>query len=269
MKKCILMLIVAVLLAPAIASAAEATLAADFLSAYVSKGRIGDDHPVFQPEFYVAGPYGFAADVWATMSLADSDNASWDPNTRGEWTEIDLDLSWTVPWSEDAWAFLTLGGTYFVYPQALDEYIEGEPRKPASDGDYCVYAKVTGNVLLSPSIKFAHNLNASDNWEVELGLGHDFPVPGIDPLSLSLGAVLGIAGEGYMDVNFGEDLGTSFNFVQVSAALNYAVNDSLTLSLKGFYSSLLDSDTRDIVKDTDLYKKNDYFYGGVAASYTF
>ena len=125
MKKIMALLILAAVAAmPLAASAADGFLYADVLSAYVSNGQVGNDEAVFQPGLDVSGPLGLTYSFWANMALTDADSA-WDPNTSGEWNELDLGLSWTVPY--EAPVSLSFGATYYVYPQATGS-ADGKPK---------------------------------------------------------------------------------------------------------------------------------------------
>ena len=267
MKKLIALLsLAAVAAGPVAASAAEGYVYADVLSAYVSNGQVGNDEAVFQPGLDVSGPLGLAFSLWANMALTDADSA-WDPDTKGEWNEIDLGLSWTVPY--EAPVSLTLGATYFVYPQAsssVDE--EGVVSKAPADGSYELYATLSaGDVLLSPTLKVCHDLDNTDDWIAKFSIGHGFELA--DSLSLDLGATVGFAGEYYVESNYGADVGSAFTHAEVSAGLNYAFTEKFSAGVKGAFSSIIDSDVRDSIEDSDYYPEVDIFYGGVTASYSF
>ena len=256
MKKIMALLILAAVAAmPLAASAADGFLYADVLSAYVSNGQVGNDEAVFQPGLDVSGPFGLTYSFWANLALTDSESA-WDPNTSGEWNELDLGLSWTVPY--EAPVSLSFGGTYYVYPQA-----EG-----SADGSYEVFAKLAADdLLLAPAVKFCHDLDNQDDWIAKLSIGHSFDL--IDALSLSLGATVGYAGEYYVESNYGSDAGAAFSHVQLDAGLNYAFNEQVSLGLKGSFSSIIDSEMRDDIEESDYYPEVDIFFGGVTASYAF
>ena len=266
MKKLIALLTLAVVAAsPLAASAADATIYADVLSAYVSNGQVGSDEPVFQPGLDVSGPLGLTYSFWANMALTDADSA-WDPNTKGEWNELDLGLSWTVPY--EAPVSLTFGGTYFVYPQASSSVEDGVASKAPADGSYEVYATLSaGDVLLSPTLKVCHDLDNTDDWIAKFSLSHSLELA--DSLSLNLGATVGYAGEYYVESNYGADAGGAFTHVQADAGLIYAFSEKFSAGLKGSFSSIIDSDVRDSIEDSDLYPDVDIFFGGVTASYSF
>ncbi len=271
MKKFGALLMVAAFVAmPMAASAAEGFVYADVLSAYVYNGQVGNDEAVFQPGLNVAGPLGLGYSLWANMDLTDSAR-SWYPDTAGEWNEIDLGLDWTLPWEGPV--SLTLGGIYFIFPQASGEVIAAEDgttsASPApADGSYEVYAKVGAtDLLLSPSVKLCHDLDNTDDWIAFLSLTHSFGLT--DALSLDLTGTLSYAGEYYVETNYGSDTGAAFAHAQLDAVLAYALTEQATIGLKGSFSSIVDSGVRDDIEESDFYPDVDIFFGGVTASYSF
>ena len=266
MKKTMALLILAaVAIAPASTWAAEASVYADVLSAYVYNGLSYNDEAVFQPGLDVAGPLGLGYSLWANMDLTDNP-ASTAPNSAGEWSEVDLGLNWTAP-SVGPLTF-SAGGLYYVYPQSsstvvtnADGSVESVSAAPA-DGSYQVFAKVAADLPLAPAAKFCHELDNTDDWIVLFTVGHGFDL--MDKLALNLGAVLGFAGEYYVESNYGSDTGAAFTHAQFDAALSYALSDKASVALKGSYSSLVDGDVRDAVASD-----KDIFFGGVNASYSF
>ena len=269
-KRMTLLVLLAVAALPLAASAAEGSIYADILSAYVFNGQVGNDEAVFQPGLDVTGPFGFGFSLWANMDLTDSER-SWYPDTAGKWNEIDLGLSWTCPMEGPV--SLTLGGTYYVYPQstsALEENEDGSisAGKAPADGSYEVYVKAAAtDMILSPSVKFCHDMDNTDDWIALFSISHSIPL--MDAVSLDLGATLGYAGEYYVESNYGSTAGSALTHAQIDAALTYAVLDTLSVGLKGAFSTILDGDMRDEIKASDFFPEVDIFYGGVNVSYSF
>ncbi|HAL92245.1 MAG TPA: hypothetical protein DCM68_04385 [Verrucomicrobia bacterium] len=266
MKKRTLLILAAAVAMPLAALAADATLYADVLSAYVFRGLVGNDEAVFQPGLNVSGPLGLGYSLWTSMNLTDNE-AAWYPDTAGEWGELNLGLNWTLPWEGPV--SLTLGGTYFVYPQDASQVDEdGNASKAPADGSYEVYAKAAADgFLLSPSIQFCHDLDNTDDWIVLLGIAQSFDL--MDQLSLALGASLGVAGDYYVADNYGSDSGAALTHAQFDAGLNYALNEQASIGLKGSFSSILDGDVRDDIEAEGFYPEVDLFYGGITAGYSF
>ena len=270
MKKTLALLILAALAAPMSAWAAESSIYADVLSAYVYNGLQYNDEAVFQPGLDVAGPLGLGYSLWANMDLTDNP-ASTAPNSAGEWSEVDLGLNWTAP--SVGPLTLSVGGIYYVYPQSSstvatndDGTVAAVSTAPA-DGSYQVFAKAAADLPLAPAVKFCHELDNTDDWIVLFTVGHGFDL--MDKLALNLGAILGFAGEYYVESNYGSGTGAAFTHAQFDAALSYALTEKASVALKGSFSTLLDGDLRDDVEAAGVYADTDVFFGGVNASYSF
>ena len=280
MKKLIALALLAALAAPAAVLAADAEVYAEVLSAYVYRGAVGNDEAVFQPGLDVTGPFGLVFSLWSSMNLTDNESP-WYPDTAGKWGELNLGLNWTLPLEGPV--SVTVGGTYFVYPQDASEIVTDEETgemvldddglalvtdAPADDG-YEVYVELAAeDLLLSPTLTLCHDLANTDDWIVLLGIGHSLDLIE-DKLSLDLGATVGFAGEYYVADNYGGDAGSAWSHVQLDAGLNYAVTETLSVGLKASFSSILDSDVRDDIDAEGYYPEKDLFYGGLTASYSF
>ncbi len=246
------------------------TVSADVLSAYVSKGVTGNDEPVFQPDVYVEMPYGFSFDVWANMNITDA-NCNWDPKTGGKWSEFDLTLDWTVP--IEGPVSLTFGGTYFVYPQAkgdvvvaTEEEAENVKAGAPADGDYELFVKAGVDCILQPALEFYHDCQSGSDWYFLGKIGHDFELT--DLLGLHLGATVGFVGDDFAE-RYGSDDGAAFSHAQFDAKLGYAVTDAFEVHAQARFSTLIDGDIRDGVKDSYDDIDCEIFYGGVGCGYTF
>lgn len=243
---------------------ASVTVTLDFLSAFVSKGIVGNDEAVFQPNIFVAGPWGFAFNIWGNMNLTDTDSY-WYPDTQGKWSEFDLDLSWTTPW--DSPVLFSIGATYFTFPQEgsyADE--EGNMVEAPADGNYEIWMQILGNFIANPALKYCHDLRNSDDWYVLASVSHSFAIT--DPLSLNLGATVGFGGSYFTETNYGGD-GSGFTHAQFDAILNYAVTEALSVGVRGSYTTLIDEDVRDGCKANEGISDVDLFFGGVTVNFTF
>ena len=279
MKKLALSILAAIVAMPLAASAAEAEVYADVMSAYVYRGVVGNDEAVFQPGLDVAGPLGFGYSLWANMNLTDNESA-WYPDTLGKWGEIDLGLNWTCP--AEGPVSLTVGATYFLYPQDGSEVLAdeetGEPlvdadgnvqvsEAPADDG-YELYAEFAAeDAFLAPSLKLCHDLENSADWIIIFGIGYE--IEPLEKVTLALGANVGYAGKYYVASNYGSATGDALSHAQIDAILTYALSETLSVGLKGSVSTLLDADLRDDVDAEGYYPETDIFFGGVTASYAF
>lgn len=280
MKKLVLLFLAALAALPLAASAADANVYADVLSAYVYRGQVGNDEAVFQPGLDVTGPYGLGASFWGNMNLTDN-QSYWYPDSQGKWGEVDLGLNWSLP--VESPVSLTVGGTYFTYPQdasTVETDDAGAPvtdadgnvkvSKAPADGGYEAYVTVAAaDVLLTPTAKFCHDLDNTDDWLAIFSISHSLPL--MDVLSLDLGASLGYAGEYYVSDNYnGSDAGAAFTYYELDAALSYALTEKISVSLKGGFSSIIDSGIRDDIEAAaDGYSDVDIFFGGANVSCAF
>jgi len=267
MKKAFLLLLVAAMAAPMVASATDVEVSADVFSAYVSRGSVLNDEPVFQPNIYFAAPYGFDFNLWATMDLSDNDK-SCAPNTRGRWSEFDFTLGWNAILPESSPVNVWLGSTFYTYPQFAD------------DDDYDVAVKVSGNCILNPWIRFVHECDYSDDFRIDFGIGHEFAIA--DAVSLGLDAECTYGFDGWMekwnrvdeadaDGNPGRTIveggDAGLVDIMIGATLAWQVTDAWSVALKGGFSTLVDSDARDSADFDDI--DSDIFYAGINTVYTF
>ena len=270
MKKILVLAAAASMLAAFTAAAADASLTLDVLSAYVTHGQVVNDEAVFQPSIDIEGPFGFGFNVWASMNLTDNEDCDF-PDSAGKFGEYNFDLNWTLPWEGPV--SLTLGGIICVYPLEESEVEEDEDgeyaaSKAPADGEKIVYATLAAEDLpLSPSITVHHSTRHTDDWLVKLAIGHSFDIT--DALSLDLGAEVCYAGKYYVVADYGSNAGSTWGNAQFDAALNYAVSDDLSLGLTASFSTILDSDVRDDIKEIGYYPEVDIFFGGLTATYNF
>ena len=245
----------------------DVSVSADLLSAYVSRGSVLNDEPVFQPNLWVEMPFGFDFNLWATMDITDN-SKSCAPDTAGRWSEFDFTLGWSFPLPDESPVSLWVGSTFYTYPQAED------------DTDYDAAVKLSGNCILNPWIRFVHECNDSDDFRLDIGVSHSFDIT--DVLSLGLSAECTYGFDGWMSKwdriaeETGEEEIVKENVsagkaglvdIMAMASLGWQVTDTWSLALKGGWSSLINGDARDAA-DFDGIDK-DIFYGGVSTEYSF
>ena len=68
---------------------------------------------------------------------------------------------------------------------------------------------------------------------------------------------------------YGSEDGSALANAEVNATLNYAVTEQFTVSLLASFSSILDSDVRDSIEESEYFPEVDFFYGGISLGYTF
>jgi len=263
MKKIIAAALLAALVLPASALAADVTVAADVLSAYMSRGSTCNDEPVFQPDIAFDMPLGFDFELWATMDLTDNEE-SCAPKTQGRWSEFDFILGWSAPLPEDCPLGLRVFSTYYTYPQ------------DTADNDYDAGLELSADCILNPTLAFIHECDHGDDIRFDLSVSHEFDLSQVlEALTLELGGETTFGTKGWMsqyDVIDEETEVTTkkadagFNDIMVSASLGYALTDAWNVSLVGGYGWLL-GDAKDSAKDNG--EKENYGYAGLNTSYTF
>ena len=263
MKKIIALSLLAALIAPVAALAADVEVSADVLSAYMSRGATLNDEAVFQPDLYVAMPYGFDFELWATMDLTDNDK-SCAPDTKGRWSEFDFILGWNAILPEDSPIGLRIYSTYYTYPQ--DTY----------DNDYDAGLALSGNCILNPTVTLIHECEKGDNIRVDFAVSHTFDLSAIlEALTLKIKAETTFGTDKWMSYKYDivDEDGTSrndadagFNDIQAKATLGYSLTDAWSIALVGGYGTLL-GDARDAAKITG--DKKELAYGGINTAYSF
>ncbi|MBQ7252395.1 MAG: MipA/OmpV family protein [Kiritimatiellae bacterium] len=266
MKKIIAISLLAALIAPLAAfaddDALDVTVSADILSAYLSRGATLNDEAVFQPDLYVAMPYGFDFELWATMDLTDNDK-SCAPDTKGRWSEFDFILGWNALLPEDSPIGLRVFSTFYTYPQVED------------DDDYDAGLTVSGNCILNPTVTVIHECDKSGDIRFDASVSHEFDLSQVlDALTLGLKAETTFGTKKWMrqydivdeDGNVAEKADAGFNDVMLKATLGYQLTDAWSIALVGGYGTLL-GDARDAAKDSG--EKKDCGFGGFNTSYTF
>ena len=263
MKKIIVLSLLAALIAPVAALAADVEVSADVLSAYMSRGETLNDEPVFQPDLYVAMPYGFDFELWATMDLTDNDK-SCAPDTKGRWSEFDFILGWNAILPEDSPIGLRVFSTYYTYPQ------------DTCDNDYDAGVSVSGNCILEPTLTFLHECEKGDNIRFDFSVAHTFDLSAIlEALTLKLQAETTFGTDKWMSYKWdvADEDGTSlnkadagFNDIQAKATLGYSLTDNWSIALVGGYGTLL-GDARDGAEAQG--KKKECGFGGINTAYSF
>jgi hypothetical protein len=184
----------------------------DFYSAYVWRGQVLVDDPVFQPGAYV-GIEKFTVSVWGNYSF-DND----------EWTELDYTLDYTtgldVLSSNLEKADLSVGYIYYDFPNL-----------PAGDDSQELYAKVGVDTFLSPSAAVYWDFDQGDGEYFEVAVEQNIP---IRKASLNL-----CASVGYNDGQW--DYASSWSAALFGASLSVPIGDRIVVEPGVFYSLALDN----------------------------
>ena len=188
---------------------------------------------------YDLGDLGtFGANVWYNLDL-DSENG-----TAGEFSEVDYTFYW-----EKSFDTLTIGAGHIYYD--FSEVKLGSTRE--------IYVSAGLDMTLSPTVTVYYDYVDVDGIYVDLSIGHSFDLN--DGISLDLGANLGWADDEMSAAYYGsEDAG--FANYSVSAAVNFALCENVTVTPSVMYYGLLEDADDSAAEDDD-------FVFGVNLNYSF
>ena len=242
MKKAVigLMLVVGfagVLYAEEEASGIGVDLTVDFNSKYVWRGQNLVDDWVMQPGASTTIG-GFTLGVWGNVDMTNENGEEW------EFTEVDYYVDYSGDLAEGIG--YSIGYIYYEFPQAGGDTQE-------------VYAGMSFDTFLSPSVTWYYDFDAVDGSYVAFGLGHSVEVS--DGLALDLGMNLGWGDSSYNSAYWGVD-DDGFNDLTLSVGLPIELG-SWTLTPSVNYVNLIDSDISDAADDDDI------VYAGIGLSTSF
>ena len=194
----------------------------DFLSKYLLRGTTISETPVIQPTLSA---------TYRTFSLVGLGN--FDTQT-GNFSEADLTLDFTKPLSENV--TLSIGYTLLTFPNTQSEKTQE------------VYAVVTLDKPLKPTIRAYHDFDEGKGIYGELFCGHDF---NLGKIGISIAGILGYNGH-----YFREDSGLSHLELRLSAPIR--LGSSIILTPMVNYSKSLDKPSF-----------QDELYGGISLNFSF
>lgn len=255
-----------------IASGFFAEANADVYSAYVWRGIVINDHPVFQPEGIVGwqdeaiGAFSFG--VWSTMNLTSRHDGATPAgkDATGKFSETDFNFNW----NRDLGPLnLELGWNYYYYKYDCDLNINE------------LYALVTyNNDFVTPYIQANWDVDESTSLYTTFGLNREFGLT--DRLTLGLDAALGWGSTDYVryyfngerDDGFGGTIednrssGTLTDYIG-QAYLSYALTDAVSLRGTLAYSGFVDNSIRNSAVASDEQGYQDLLWYGLGVSAAF
>lgn len=245
-------------LLPLAAGAADATLQADVLSAYVWRGQVLNDELVVQPSLTAETPYGLSLNVWGNFNTTDRVS----PENEQEFSEVDLNVAYSRKVG-----FVTLGVGFYQYlfpNQTVTD--DATSNSAAALPTREVYASAAlEDIILSPTLTVYYDVDAVEGFYGSLGISHSFELT--KELSLDLSASIGAADSEYNSVYFGIDE-DALNDGNAKVAVSYALFETLTLTGYIQYTTLLDSDIKDAADET-YFNDGDIVWGGGSIAYSF
>jgi uncharacterized protein (TIGR02001 family) len=248
-------------LLPLAAAAADVTLQADVLSAYVWRGQVYNDEPVVQPSLTAETDFGLSFNVWGNYNTTDR----FSPETDKEFSEVDFNVAYSRTVS-----FLTLGIGYYEYLYMHQVgFDEAQSNVVPVAGTREVYASVgLEDVILAPTLTVYYDFDEVDGFYGNIGISHSLDLT--TELELDLSASVGAADAEYNQVYFGVDE-DALNDGNVKLGLCYTLTPSFKVSGYVQYTKLLDSDIEDAAdaEDSGFYNDGDIISGGASVAYSF
>ena len=229
-------------------------------SAYVWRGQVINDELVAQPSL-TASKGGFSFNAWGNFDLTDNIETTSSTDTEGEFSEIDLTLSYALPLDGDV--SVEVGYIEYIFPKQGDS----EQATVVEDTDTReVYVSAGLDVPLAPTL--------SANWDVDeadgglyltLGLSHSVDLVE-ESLSAELGFSISYATEDYNEFYFGVN-DDEWNDGNISLSTTYSANESCSITGLIQYSWLIDSTIERAAKAT--YFDDNELWGGITLAHAF
>jgi hypothetical protein len=222
---------------------------ADYFSKYIWRGQNYNDDPVLQPG--VSATYrGLTAMIWGSLETTNINGNS------GDFSEVDYLLYYSGVLPSLEGVNYSIGAGYYNFP--------GTKVKDTTE----VYAGLSFDLPLRPSVTFYHDVDEADGTYVSLavaysveriaGLGKDMP------LGMGISASLGWGSGSYNKYYWGTDQ-SKLNDLTLSASFPMEIA-GCTLAPSLNYVTLLSDD----IRDTDVYgTDSDFFFVGVSLSKSF
>ena len=231
-----------IMLIPGIGFSANVTVGTDINSAYVWRGITFNDSFVAQPSIDIAAPHGIGLNVWGNFDLDEYDVDGEEVVDNGDFSEIDLTLSYALPLEIDG-VELSVGIVEFLFPDANE-----------STREVYVNAGVDLGAGFGMGGFFTYDFDEVDDFYANVSLTYGYEID--EALSLELSGLLGFAGE---DFASGTDSGLHEYQIALSAA--YAPNETTELGAFVAYTDAADDDVLDVT-DVDV-------FGGLSVYYSF
>jgi len=228
----------------------EATL--DLYSAYVWRGCVITDEPVYQPGGsigYDLGDLGsISAGVWANFDMTDANNT----RSTGGLNELDYTLSYAKDLGDFS---LEAGNIWYTFPKSNGPDYGNSTEE--------VYGKVAyNNDIVVPSFALYYDYNVVEGFYGSFALAKDFEIN--DQVTAGLFGSIGAGDEDYVRAYYGSSDAAVLDG-NLGAYISYAINDNFSIGATLVWTSLIDSD----VRDQGAYHEEDMLWGGINLAASF
>lgn len=224
----------------------------DLYSAYVWRGFVQNDRPVWQPGgtvSYKMAEYGtLSANVWANFDMTDHAGH----RSAGNIYEVDYTTTYAVDVGPLS---LSAGHIFYTWPKAGGQDYFNSTREVFGTVAY-------NNDVVTPFLRVYYDYLCAEGFYGLGGLTKTVSLT--DRLSAGAEVSLGACDGDYMNWYTGVD---EAGFVDFNAALftSYALTENLSVGARLAWVSLVDGDAR----DQEAYYDEDLLWGGVNLSASF
>ena len=240
------------------------------LNQYVWRGyELSRNSIVIQPSLTL-GYKGFSVNLWGNLDTKPYSPV--DASYTGTWNETDLTLSYST-----TLGLFNVGGGYIYYSLA-------SLNKDAADRNDSqeLFATVSLNTLLSPTLTVYKEIDHYRNWYFLLGISHVFELSKMMSLKLAASAGYLLSTDEVTYPKFDSnatattDKFSNFHDGSVSASLPIKATDRITITPTLSYIFPLTGDAKDEMKGLALQgtaspseRDSSFFVGGILASFSF
>jgi hypothetical protein len=247
------------------ADASKPTAAIDLgiFSQYIWRGfELSHNSVVIQPSVTL-GYEGFSFNMWGNMDT--------DLKTRGSdahtsrYTETDLTLSYAK-----AFGPVKLTGGYIYYALGGTPPAGSQDINASSLDSQEVFASVTLDTILSPTLSVYREIAHAPAWYVNFGISHSQPI--YEKITLDLGASAGYYysdNNGMVEVNDPDTKYRALHNGLVSAGFTIPFGEYFSVKPLIAYSFPLSSKADDFIKASSISDHSNFVYGGITLSMAF
>lgn len=243
----------------------------DLYSAYVWRGTVINDEPVWQPGAtisYKAADYGtFAANVWSSFDTTKREGHT----VAGGLGEIDYTLSY----SKDVGPVsLSAGHIWYTFPKLGGKTIVDEN----SGKTYENYGHSTrevfvnaqyNNDIVNPFVKVNYDYALAEGFYGNVGLNKTVGLT--DRLSVGSEVSLGMGDSSYSALYFRENDKALLDF-NAAVFASYALTDHVSVGARLAWMQLVDQDVKHNVEDANnglYYQDSNLLWGGINLAVSF
>jgi len=225
----------------------------DLYSAYVWRGCVVNDRPVWQPGAtvsYATGNYGtLSANVWGNFDMTDRNRHY----TGGGLSELDYMASYAIDVGPVS---LSVGHIWYTFPKVNGPDYGSSTRE--------VYATAQYNTdIVNPFVKVYYDYEFVEGCYGNVGVNKTIKIN--DRFSVGSEVSLGVGDGNYMSAYFATDEDAGLVDFNASLFATYSITDHITVGPRLAWMSLVDKGAR----DADVYYDKDIVWGGVNLAASF